>query len=153
MASDSKRGVAFAVILTGIIVGALGTYFLIVAPEQSFDFINTINIKLLLIITCDLLVLFVGLYIYNRIDVPSPRKVLYRIMRTIIVVGTALTGAPLGVAAIVKQLKILHGDDVSFKGATHTAAFVFISMMLGLWLLYREYRNLAEFELKNGPLP
>lgn len=155
MASDPRRGIAFSFVLTGFVVGALGTYFLIVAPEQSFDFINTVNIKLILIITCDLLILFVGLFIYNRIDAPSPRKVLYRIMRTIIGVGTALTGAPIGVAAIIKQLKILHSDDVSFQNVTYTAVVIFISMILLLWLFYREYRNLAEYELtlKDGFLP
>ena len=140
-------------LLAAFIVGALGTYFLVVAPEQSFDFINTVKIKLLLIIACILLLLIVGLLIYNRLDVPSPRKMLYRIMRTIIVVGTALTGAPVGITAIIKQLKVLRSEEVSLQSATHTALFVFISMMIGLWLLYREFRSLAEFEFKNGPLP
>ena len=120
-------------------------------PAESFSYIDTVPIKVLMIFCGLLALIFLGLFVYTFIHIPPPRRLLLIAFTIVIGSGTILNTIPL------KGMNIINDDnrEVAFKlefYQNHDHTLIFIWTWIIVIVILGGYAYLAIYEKENGIL-
>lgn len=151
----TNRILGVILLVVGAVVGLALVVAIATTPQPTLAFFDRAHIKFLLALFASLFIALIGCIIFWMWYVPSPRRFLYTCgCATLAFTGMMAIGQ-IGLSRLQEVEARSGGVEVTYsmKFAAPSSAWVIVAGLVVLFFFYREYRKLAVFEFKNGPVP
>ncbi len=151
MAREFNDRLARAILIGDVLAGAVWTLYIIFKPKEAFAGLQGVDVKWLILVVGNILIIVLGLLLYSRLYFPRVKRLCLTVNRAIWGVGILLTAFPFALRQISVNVEQKTMDiDTSVVGAGVDSATIFITMVVGGYFMTRMYHRIAEQEVKLG---